>query len=390
MSFTLSLSRRACNFSAVVKGKFALLIALCLAFCQTSDAVSRTAGGFQFNGQNYIPLADWARSNGLTCSRLQRGGGIIATNRVSRLVFEVNSRDAEINGVRVALSFPIANVKGVPLIARFDLDTAVRPLLFSSRDAEPKKITTICLDPGHGGKDTGNHTFWHSEKTCTLALASELRDQLKAAGFNVIMTRSRDVFVELPDRPSLANRRGADLFISLHFNGTRSGRNEVSGPETYCITPVGASSSNARGEGADYGPTTANRHENKSLLLAYQIQKSLVRQLRLEDRGVRRARFGVLRDAAMPAILVEGGYLTHPVEGKKIFNATYRRQMAQAIVRGVMDYQKLTGPPILPTLTATKRLAATNQPAGMNKVSIPKVHREKGITNFQPPMTNFK
>jgi N-acetylmuramoyl-L-alanine amidase len=334
---------------AAVARQFLLLIALCLAFC------AGPARAAFINGQNYVPLASWARANGLKCSRLNRGGEIVATNRTTRLVFNVDSRNAEINGVQVVLSFPVANQKGVALIAQFDLDTAVRPLLFPPRLAEAKIIKTICLDPGHGGRDTGNHTFWHSEKTYTLALASELRDQLKAAGFNVIMTRSKDTYVDLPNRPALANRRSADLFVSLHFNATEAGRNEVSGPEIYCITPVGASSSNAQGEGSNHGSTIANRCEQKSLLLAYQVEKSLVQNLGVEDRGVRRARFAVLCDAAMPAILIEGGYMTHPVEGKKILDSTYRRQMAQAIVGGIVTYQKLTAPPVPPALSVTNR-----------------------------------
>jgi N-acetylmuramoyl-L-alanine amidase len=162
------------------------------------------------------------------------------------------------------------------------------------------------------------------------------------------MTRSKDTFIDLPDRPALANRRGADLFVSLHFNATETGRNEVEGPEIYSITPVGASSTNARGEGANSGPTTGNRNEQRSLLLAYQVQKSLVRNLAVDDRGVRRARFAVLRDAAMPAILIEGGYMTHPIEGRKIFSDAYRRQLAQAMVKGILAYQKLTSPSVPP------------------------------------------
>ena len=140
------------------------------------------------------------------------------------------------------------------------------------------------------------------------------------------------------------------MFVSLHFNAFTSGDPaSVSGPETYCITPVGAASSNAQGEGGDSGPTTANRYENKSLLLAYQMEKSLVKNLGAEDRGVRRARFAVLRDAAMPAILIEGGYMTNPTEGKKIYDAAYRKQMAAAIVKGILAYQKLTAPPTVTT-----------------------------------------
>jgi N-acetylmuramoyl-L-alanine amidase len=260
----------------------------------------------------------------------------------------VDSAQAAINGVNVRLSFSVANVKGVPFIAQLDLDKTVRPLLCPLRYLEPKRITTICLDPGHGGKDTGNRVgggfFGHSEKTYTLALALELRDQLKKLGFNVVLTRSTDTYVELPVRPEIANRRGADLFVSLHFNAAQAGKNEVEGPETYCITPVGAASSNAQGEGSGDGATPANRYENQSLVFAYRMEKALVQNLGVVDRGVRRARFAVLRDTTMPAILIEGGYMTHPVESKKIYDSTYRGELAAAIIKGIAAYQKVMSP----------------------------------------------
>ena len=125
-------------------------LALGLAFCaMPAQAVS-------INGQNYTPLADWARGNGFYGFTRDHGNEIVLTNRKARLVFDVDSAHAEINGVNVRLSFPVANAKGVPLIAQFDLDKTIRPLLFPSRYLEPQRITTICLDPGHGGKDTGN------------------------------------------------------------------------------------------------------------------------------------------------------------------------------------------------------------------------------------------
>lgn len=320
-----------------------MLVALGFALC------AGPAEAALINGRNYAALADWARGNGLTAVWSQRGAEIIVTNRVTRLVFDVDSAQAEINGVNVRLSFPVANVKGVPFIAQLDLDKTIRPLLSPARYLPAGRIKTICIDPGHGGKDSGNRVggglFAKSEKTYTLALALELRDQLQRAGFNVLLTRSKDVYPELPARPALANRAGADLFVSLHFNAAQSSKNEVAGPETYCITPVGASSSNAQGEGAGSSVTTANRCENQSLLFAYQMQKALVQNLRTADRGVRRARFAVLRDAAMPAILIEGGYMTQPAESKKIFEAAYRKQMAAAIVKGILNYQNLTAPP---------------------------------------------
>jgi N-acetylmuramoyl-L-alanine amidase len=315
------------------------------------------------NGQNYVPLADWAGANGL---ELHWFGGktVGATNRTTRLVFNVDSAQLEINGVQVRLSFPVADAKGVPLIAQFDLDKTIRPLLFPSRYIEPKKITTICLDAGHGGKDTGEHFESHNEKTYTLALALELRDQLQKAGFSVVMTRKTDTFVKLPDRAAFANSHKADLFICLHFNATVTDRAEIQGPETYCITPAGANSSNSGVESSEFGTaadadsTVGNRSEKSSLLLAYELQKSMVRDLNANDRGVKRARFQVLRETEMPGVLIEGGFMTHPVEGKKIFDAAYRKQMAMAIVKGILNYKKLTAPQVVqPTTTATNQQA---------------------------------
>lgn len=302
-----------------------------------------------FNGQKYVSIISWADMDGLKYFWIKRGDLLEVTDEDNKLIFDVDSHYAEINGVQVALSFPTAKQNGDVLIAQFDLDKMVRPLLFPSRYAKFKKITTICLDPGHGGKDTGNRVGWHNEKTYALYLALDVRDELKRAGFNVIFTRTKDIYVDLAARPAYANKHGADLFVSLHFNATATGKDTVEGPETYCITPVGAASSNSQGEGGNHNATTANRCENNSLPLAYQMQKSLVQNLHVEDRGVRRARFAVLRDATMPAILIEGGYMTHPVEGQKIFTVTYRKQMAAAIAKGILAYQKLTAPSVPPT-----------------------------------------
>jgi N-acetylmuramoyl-L-alanine amidase len=308
-----------------------------------------------FNGQYYVPLADFARQNGFSGFTQKGGQEAVLTRKNLRLVFDVNSAQAEIAGVNVRLSFPVAGQHGELLVSQLDIDTAIRPLIYPQK-FYGKRITIICLDPGHGGKDTGNRVvgfLTHNEKTYTLALALELKKQLEQAGYHVMLTRSKDYYVPLPDRPAMANRAGADLFISLHFNATPVDQGEIAGPETYCITPVGAPSSNAHGESGEFGsavgmgPTAANRNENRSLMLAYQMEKSLVQNLHANDRAVRRARFAVLRDAQMPAILIEGGYMTNPLEGKKIYSAAYRRQMAAAIVRGVLAYREQISPPAL-------------------------------------------
>jgi N-acetylmuramoyl-L-alanine amidase len=110
------------------------------------------------------------------------------------------------------------------------------------------------------------------------------------------------------------------------------------------MTPAHTSSTNARGEGAGAGPYPGNRCDSKNILLSYQIQKAMLKSLSLEDRGLRRARFAVLRGAEMPAILIEGGYMSNPAEARKIYDPAYRVQMAQAIVEGVKAYKNLVEP----------------------------------------------
>lgn len=323
-----------------------LIVLLCLA------SVAGAAPAAYINGRSYTPLVEWARNNGFKGMASYHKGELDFTNHGMSLVFTVDSKTALFNGIEVALSFPVANVKDTAFISYLDLDTAIRPLLYPPSTVAGKKALTICLDPGHGGRDSGNRVTWHYEKKYTLALASELKDLLKKMGYRVILTRTKDSYVDLPVRPDIANRNKADLFISLHFNATETGRDQVKGPETYCITPVGASSTNARGEGSNYGATPANRTEAKSLLLAYEVQRSLVKNLDCPDRSVRRARFAVLRDATMPAILIEGGYMTNPSEGKKIFDDSYRHQLAQAIVYGIQAYQRMTDRPLMGKDTA--------------------------------------
>ena len=146
-----------------------------------------------------------------------------------------------------------------------------------------------------------------------------------------MLSRTRDTFVELAERPFQANRQHADLFVSLHFNAAEG--SGAKGVETYCLTPAHASSTNARGDGATTGAYPANKLNDKNMALAYQVQKALIRNVQVEDRGVRRARFAVLKSPDMPAILVECGFMTDPGEFKRILNPAHRKKLAQEIGR---------------------------------------------------------
>lgn len=295
----------------------------------------------QYAGRKYRRLDDWAKDHDYSVRWTEREKAVQLSNRTVRLAFVVNSRQAEINGVQVWLSFPLLYRGGMAYIAQLDLDETIAPVLFPSSPG--KKIKTICLDPGHGGTDPGNRVGKNEEQKYTLLLAQELRTQLQKEGFKVVLTRTRDTYVDLPVRSRTAIRQNADLFVSLHFNAppNESLRGEVKGVETYCVTPAGATSTNAGGEG-DTSWKQGNRYDNSSMLLAYQVQNCLLKELSAEDRGVRRARFRVLREAGMPAILVEGGFMSHPAEGKRIFDSAYRRQLARAIVDGILAYKRIT------------------------------------------------
>lgn len=318
---------------------FTLWLAICLGIALPASLGAKPLTT-RINDTGYVRLSEWARWQGLSWRWLKRDESFQLTNRTSRLQFATDSRAARVNGLQIWLLYPLVARNGELYLSQLDIDATFRPLLSPERLAPGKQIKTICLDPGHGGKDPGNRLPGRQEKEYTLRLAFELRDQLKQAGFKVVFTRTSDEFIELSDRPDLAHRAGADLFLSLHFNATGEGRAEARGSEVYCLTPAGAASTNARGAGARAETFPGNHFNGSNLLLAYEIQRALVRALQSSDRGVRRARFEVLRGATMPAVLIEAGFLSHPEEGKRIFTVDYRRQMARAITAGIQAYKK--------------------------------------------------
>lgn len=302
-------------------------------------ACTRAAETARINGHEYLRLTEWATANHLAVSWVKRDDLLLLRSGSNKILLTVDSRDAQFNGVHLLLLFAVAKLQGKLYLARTDAQESLEPLLSPPKNPRGDRLRTICLDPGHGGKDPGNQAGARQEKQYTLLMAEELRRQLGHAGFKVFLTRSSDRFVELPDRPALANRKRADLFISVHFNAAQASAHSVKGAEVYCLTPAGAPSSNSQGEGGSAAACTGNRNNNRNTFLAYEIQKALTHYLDTDDRGLRRARFAVLRDATMPAVLIEAGYMSHPAESRKIFDPDYRRRIAQAIVAGVLEYK---------------------------------------------------
>lgn len=305
-------------------------------FAQAWTRLART----ELFGNEYLRLAQWADAYKYVLKA--QGDTVVLTSRWSRLVFKADSRQAEIRGVQVHLSVPIAKQGGEFFLSTLDAATVLQPLLYPVKT--PKvSVRSVCIDPGHGGKDPGNIEGKFQEKRYTLLLAEELQKALKAAGVRATLSRTTDTYFDPAERPSLARRQKADLLISLHYNSAADA--SVRGIETYCMTPAKASSTNARGEGANTGAYPANQYDAHNVLLAWSVQQALVEQLGLPDRGVRRARFAVLRFSTMPAILVEGGFMSNPAEMARIADATQRKNMAQAIAQGILAYKKAVETP---------------------------------------------
>jgi N-acetylmuramoyl-L-alanine amidase len=177
----------------------------------------------------------------------------------------------------------------------------------------PKSKILVVIDPGHGGKDPGTIGIDSiQEKDIILPISLQIAQYLEKQGIQVVLTRNSDYFVSLEGRTDMATRVGADLFVSIHANAINLSRPDVSGLETYYF---------------DSGRELANT-----------IHRSILRSVNVRDRGVRRARFYVLRKSTMPSVLVETGYLTGAEDNAKLRNSNYRKQMAEAIARGIIEY----------------------------------------------------
>jgi N-acetylmuramoyl-L-alanine amidase len=170
----------------------------------------------------------------------------------------------------------------------------------------------VAIDAGHGGRDMGaTGPTGLLEKDVVLDVALRAREALVRAGVRVVMTRETDVFVDLAERPRLARQQGATVFVSIHANA--SVRATASGAETYYLAP-------------------------QSQALAKMIQEELARVPGLADRGIKTANFLVLREAGMPAVLVEVAYISNPDEEGRLRTPAFRQQLADAIVRGVLRF----------------------------------------------------
>ena len=284
-------------------------------------------------------LAAWGR--GLHLRPIASGEELLLTNRWTRMRFRKDSDRMTFNEVEFRLSDRIPVEGGHFRVSQRDIDSLIAPLLTPPKRTS-RPIRRIAINAGHGGRDPGNMEGRRMEKNYTLDLAIDLARHLKALGFQVVFIRSSDRFIALPERAAEANRKEADLYVSLHFNGFDGpGNNAVQGLETYCLTPAGAPSSNDSQRHGRMAGFDANRFDRENLTLAHLVHRAILDQTPLADRGVRRARFKELTLLRMPGLLIEGGYMTHPGDTRLMDSQKSRDQLAAAIADGILRHKKL-------------------------------------------------
>lgn len=186
----------------------------------------------------------------------------------------------------------------------------------------PRKQEVIVIDPGHGDEDFGTHsngTPKYHEKYLNLSTAKMLKNFLKNFGYRVVMTRNDDTFISLENRALFANNQNTRLFVSVHYNSAPS--KDAEGVEVFFYRDEGNKS-----------------RASQSKMLAQAVLDKVIKNTKAKSRGVKHGNFAVIRETNMPAILIEGGFLTNEDEMNKLKNAAYLKSIALGIAQGIQDY----------------------------------------------------
>ncbi len=312
------------------------LIACALSAPASSAQRSDDLPHFWHEKEKYVALRDLTALYGMEMSgpAAQR---ITLENRAHTLVFKTDSRELLVDGVLVWLHAPTVMVRNRWVVREVDARTVIDPLMRPARHLRGTGHRVVVIDPGHGGQDTGARgRRGIEEKRVVLDLARRLRAQLVNAGVRVYITRESDRFIELDERSRKAGRWGADLFVSIHLNSAAS--TTASGAETFVLAAAGYESTAG---GLSNLNQPGNRFEAANGVAAFQIQRAMTTRLGSTDRGVKRSRFLVLKNAPCPAVLVECAFVSNPEEEQKLLNEAFREAMAESLARGVLNYLNL-------------------------------------------------
>lgn len=322
-----------------------------------------------FNDIQYVPLIKLCEVYGLDWKWDSFTRTAVITKN-GRIILRAGSDRALINENEKKLSSPVIFTNSAVYVptsfVRSDLGSIVLRGPAEKAVKEPSvkpigkySIRSIVIDAGHGGNDPGaiGRRLRIKERNITLSIAKKLKKILEDNEVKITMTRERDVFIPLQERARIANSSGADLFVSVHVNASRS--RSLNGFECYYLSE--ATDDNARALEAFENATlktddgaavehsgaldktlwdmklTENRRESAEL--ANSICKAVENNLTARNRGTRTARFYVLKYTRIPAVLVETGYISNKFEELKFRDESYADRMADVIAKGILAYK---------------------------------------------------
>ena len=250
--------------------------------------------------------------------------------------WEINSQAIFINNVKFVLSFPVVKPSHRTIVSVVDLAKLIDPVLRPSYIKSVSEFDTVVIDAGHGAHDSGAVGVLGYEKNYCLDTALRLEQALKKRGFKTHMTRRTDKFLTLSQRVKVANSTKNAIFVSVHFNSSKN--RLANGIETLrlrlrALNPLSV-------DGLRERFRRGNNRDGENIALATAVHAMAMHRMKVEDRGIKRARFNVLTGINKPAILFEGGFLTHSGDAKRINTAEYREQLANMVADAIVSFQK--------------------------------------------------
>ncbi len=337
------------------------------------------------HAEGWVPLDLWCQTHGYgefrrTTTETGYNYSFVSTNAGlnGTMVVKIGSQLASWRGMEYRLAFAPQISGGHPFVHSLDIRKNFLPLLEVA--APPKNNFVIVIDPGHGGTDAGAKSVInrHTEKEYTLDCARRLQALLTTNGWTVLLTRTNDVSMSLPERVAFADQHKADFFLSLHFNSV-SPDDQAAGLQTYCLTPQGMPSNETRGFKDDWSLWIPNnKFDNENIQYAARLHRAVLKVNGHLDRGVQRARFmRVVREQNCPAVLMEGGFLSNPREARHIADPAYRQKLAEALAQALLE--NVESPPAItnqPPVSVTAAPATNHAAVSTNAVEAPEAKKQ--------------
>lgn len=306
---------------------------LTFAIALSTQAAVRTVTS---QGKTYVPLKNIGPYYSMTETH-PSSDRIRLKNKWHTLEFELNSRRCWVNGTLLWLNNPLRKTGWQWALQEPDFSKTVEPAIRAYAFLKNQGSRVVVLDPGHGGKDRGAVSPRKIyEKLLTKNIANRVRNLLEARGITVYLTREDDTFLTLTQRCSIAAKRNANVFVSLHADSASA---SAEGASTFVLALPGEYSSHSYGQGrASSTVNKGNRNDKANMALGAYIQQQLIKSTGQKDRGVKRARFQVLRDAPCPAALVEMAFITNKKEESFVLTKAGQDKLAAGIANGIVAY----------------------------------------------------